>query len=426
MLWGVSSRWSAYIVRRWVADPALLAYGVALGLTHALFAVYWLFSKRAPAILDPMSDAVCWPFWEGCGSARFLGPAAVSTILAGYGALGLASAALFAVSFRTRSRSAADASRAASGGGALLALASILCALVIVQDFRLRANPASMLAWSVVAFFAWPRRDALRFLVVAFYVSAGTLKLNREWMTGSALYGRLWLPDAWVSAACVYVVALELVIVWALLSERRWWFWAAYAQFALFHLQSFAVVGFLYPLLAFALTSILPVARRYPAQALPPTGTSRRDLIPAVVFGVLQLAPLAFPGDSALTGEGRLFALHMFDAKAICETEATFIMENERKKVTVPPVTDEPRIKCDPIVLMNQARWLCERQRADPAFRDLDLVLRSRRTSSPKMSTIVDAHGVCTKPLEYDLLRHNDWIFPHGHSTLGRMTVPER
>jgi hypothetical protein len=80
----------------------------------------------------------------------------------------------------------------------------------------------------------------------------------------------------------------------------------------------------------------------------------------AATFSILQLVPHAYPGDAAVTGEGRLYALHMFDAKVECDAYAdvraadgTVRRLNLRRGLLV-------RIDCDPIVLYGRARNLCE------------------------------------------------------------------
>ena len=68
--------------------------------------------------------------------------------------------------------------------------------------------------------------------VVLFYFWAGIIKLNPEWISGAALYGEslLLIPDSLIPAACIYVVVLELLLIFGLLSNRASWFWATLAQ----------------------------------------------------------------------------------------------------------------------------------------------------------------------------------------------------
>src|SRR5436309_1795448 len=171
------------------------------------------------------------------------------------------------------------------------------------------------------------RDDALRVLVTLFYFWAGTLKLNWEWISGAGLYRPMWpFSGGGVVAACAYVIVLELGVAWGLLAGRAWIFWAAFAQFLVFHALSWQVVGFFYPLLMFAILAIFPLSRLVPPRD-PPEGLLTalcrgREVWPvyarAALLPLLQLIPYAFPGDRTLTGQGRLYALHMFDARATC------------------------------------------------------------------------------------------------------------
>jgi hypothetical protein len=69
-----------------------------------------------------------------------------------------------------------------------------------------------------------------------------------------------------------------------------------------------------------------------------------------------------------------------------------------------------PRIRCDPIVYWNEARALCRSADHGARFRDLDLFLSSRRSTSPEASTVVLLHDFCEKDPDYRLFGHNDWI----------------
>jgi len=268
--------------------------------------------------------------------------------------------------------------------------------------------------------FVPAKRDGLRFLVALFYFWAGTLKLNWEWISGAGLYRPMWpFSGAGVIVACVYVIVLELGVAWGLLAKRAWIFWAAFAQFLVFHALSWQVVGFFSPLLMFAILAIFPLSRlvapRDPPEGLLAAFFRGRELRSAYAlaafFSVLQLIPYAFPGDRALTGQGRLYALHMFDARATCVGWADLHNVDgttTRRDLKLPLDT---RIACDPIVYFNRARNLCrQRDAGRAAFMDLDLFLSARRSSESELRRVIDTKGFCAKRERYDPFRHNAWI----------------
>ncbi len=279
-----------------------------------------------------------------------------------------------------------------------------------------------MALWATGVFLFVPgRREALRVLLVLFYVWAGTLKLNWEWLSGAGLYRPLWLIRGreMIMAACAYVIVLELFVAWGLLSARRWIFWGTFAQLVLFHVMSWPVVGFFYPVIMFILLTLVPLDRLYPADRSPPDllgplwkGSAQAGTYLVLIgFSLFQLFPYTFPGDRAITGEGRIYGLHMFDARVACSVTATV----EERSGAVRTISLKPglpaRMDCDPLVAYHRARNLCAGRGLRPLdVADLRLRIARRRTTEPELRSVVDVPNFCTDMPGYRALRHNDWI----------------
>jgi hypothetical protein len=379
-----------------VEDPALRAYGVALCVGHLLAFAFWQ-QTSLPRMLST-GTRVCWPFFDDCADLGRQSEGFWQIVLVAYAGVSMLSA-LFLRGPRARL------------GVAGVAMLFVLHLAILFQDFRLRLNQHTMLMWVALAFLVAPhKRVSLKVLLLAFYFFAGILKLDAEWLSGAALGGhRPWLvPKALLPAACWYVVLLELVLIFGLFSRRKWLFFSTLLQLGLFHLTSFPIVGFFYPLLMLALLSIFVLDRYFPAPAV-----SQRAWLSAawlvVPFGLLQLLPLAMPGDSALTGQGRFLALHMFDAKLSCR--ATLTLHHSAR----PPQAHEikaklpGRIACDPLVYFHMARGVCKSRAGREGFEDLDLKLVSKRQTGP-LVTVVDQPSFCSKPVSYSALLPNPWI----------------
>ncbi|HUG38129.1 MAG TPA: hypothetical protein VML54_14320, partial [Candidatus Limnocylindrales bacterium] len=142
------------------------------------------------------------------------------------------------------------------------------------------------------------------------------------------------------------------------------------------------------------------------------TGRARRSVyVTAVAFSLLQLTPHAFPGDRAITGEGRLYALHMFDARTTCVGHATLRGADgaaTRRDLTLGLDT---RIACDPLVFYNRAQNLCRASGAmRPPFQDLDLFLWARRATDPELRPVIAIEGFCSRGIRYNPFWHNHWI----------------
>jgi hypothetical protein len=389
------------------ADPALRLYGVALLATHVLTAVWFVKGDRA-SLVAAGEDAICWPLVPDCERLRVLSAGQLDTAVIAFGAAAIVCALGFAHRRWT----------GWAWGG--LAALTLLKVLGLALDFRLRANQHYMAFAACAVYLLIPhKRESVPLLLVLFYFWAGTLKLNWEWLSGGALYKPLWLLSGRaVVAACAYVVVLELGVVWGLLSRRPWIFWSSLAQVLLFHVMSFAVVGWFYPLLMFALLSLPVLARWFPASPPEPSvgerilsrQLSRSALAMAVAFSLLQLSTHLYPGDTAITGEGRLFALHMFDARVVCEAEATFALA-DGGTLTADIEIEGGRTRCDPLMLHAVARNLCRHgQVGDVAFTDLALHLRSRRTTESELVPVIEIPEFCTKMPSYSAFLHNDWI----------------
>jgi hypothetical protein len=320
-----------------------------------------------------------------------------------YAALGLASATLF---LARRARPAALA----------FVVATLLGAAIYALDYRMRFNQTTMLAWVVVAFALAPRRiPATQLLVALFYFWAGTLKMNREWTSGAALYGEpLFVPRALVPAACVYVLVLELALVWGLFAPWARVRWAVYAQLLFFHLASWPIVGWFYPLLMTGLTAVFPLAwLRAPGESptWPRLVADRGALAAGAAFSAMQLVPLFFPGDTALTGEGRVFALHMFDAQVTCEGGATLRSSaGPRSRVSLVNAGLDARTRCDPIVLVAEARRVCRLLEGRPDRVRVDVAVDAKRATDAAMRPLVRIDDACARDVGYSPWRHNEWI----------------
>lgn len=389
-------------------DRALRSYGVALAFLHVVTVMWWV-DQRVIGFLHAGAEPICWPVVPECQRLRVLPPGGLVALFGAYLAAAVGVGALFL------------SARRVAWAYWSLGLLNALKLGIMLLDFRLRMNQHYMAFAATAAFLFVPgKREALRVLVVLFYVWAGTLKLNWEWISGAGLYRPVWLfTGVGIIVACLYVIVLELVVSWGLLARRAWVFWAAFAQLIVFHVFSWPVVRFFYPLLMFAILAVYPLCRgivpRDPPEGLLASLWRGRQRWPvyatAAVFSFLQLTPHAFPGDHAITGEGRLYALHMFDARTVCTGYATLRGADGAATRRDLKLNLDARIACDPIVFYNRARNLCRARDAERlAFRDLDLHLWARRATDPALQPVIAIEGFCARNLRYNPFWHNAWI----------------
>ena len=379
-------------------------FGVALSFTHVLTFAFWLSDGKYLEILRS-PEPVCWPFLTNCeGSLRpFLG----QTFLWIYLVLGITGVALFL----------SKGPRRTGWAWWTLAALTAMKSLALLQDYRLMGNYNYMQLLVSLAFLLLPaKEDLVPKLIVGFYFWAGTLKLNTEWLSGVVFYNPV--TTGWpLYALCTYAVFLELFLSFALVSRRGRIFVPVMIQFVLFHGFSWWEVGFFYPCLMFCLDSALVMRFIFD----PDKGSERtvferwRETAPATawvlaVFSVAQLIPRIHPGDPALTGQGRLFALSMLDARTECESVIVARSGDRRSEIPFSIPFLQPRIHCDPAVYFGFAKNLCRKGRAiDPSY-SVSMVLRSMRSTDSDPRTVISESDFCREDLRLSVFRANPWI----------------
>jgi len=393
-------------------STALRWYGACLAAIHLLTFVYWDLGGFAARILGDRSP-VCWPFFEDCSSAHVLSKHGVETALWLYG-IG-ASATILAF---TRRRYV---------GVALVLLTAVNLAkgALFILDYRFMGNYHYMPFIITALYLMWPRPEqTIGFVLVAFYVSAGALKLDKEWLSGAALIAPTWLSGKLLELACAYVVILELVLVFGLLSRHRWVRWVTVGQLAIFHAYSWHVVGFFYPCVMGLLLAWYPLRWLEVPEEDGLGGRLANGRAGAATYAILalyaaaQLAPTLFSGDSAITGEGRIFALNMMDAKVECD-HFQLVRTTVGDHVVIEETTERRtdvgvRIKCDPIRFWNIARTACREHAALGDDARIDAYLDARRTTDPAYRSVFAVEDICNAAPHFDIWRHNSWLEPRS------------
>lgn len=372
------------------------AAGFFLSLTHLVTALHWgPPGGFLPGILVD-TRAFCWPFFSSCETTRSLIVPTWPLLVGIYGLISLGACAAFAWGRRPR-----------------LALAAAWAALTIklaieFQDYRLGGNFHYMSNLASLVFLIWPRRrDTLLALIVSFYVAAGLLKFNREWLEGWALIRPTFLHGAWLKAACAYVICLELVVVFGLLNRRATIFWGAFAQLVIFHLFSWHIVGYFYPLIMLCLLAWVAAERVLNFRFEP-----RNVLWPVIAaFFLAQGVPLLIPGDAAITGEGRLFSASMLDAYVECRAFFIAGEGSTRQDISEDFRNIGVRLGCDPLVVWNRARDLC---RSNPK---LEVALYSKLRHEENYRVVVSESDFCNAGKDYRIFARNSWIQANPESS---------
>jgi hypothetical protein len=139
----------------------------------------------------------------------------------------------------------------------LLALVTLLKFALHMSNYNFMGNYHYMAYFVTMAFlFVGHKKHLIKYLIVSFYIAAGALKMNMDWLSGAAMIRTPWLNGPLLSVSLFYVVLLELVLVAGLLHRRQSVRIFVLIQLLAFHIFSWHIVGFYYPMVMFSLLSL--------------------------------------------------------------------------------------------------------------------------------------------------------------------------
>ena len=250
---------------------------------------------------------------------------------------------------------------------------------------------------SILLFF--PHKEFfIKLSLVLFYVLSTFAKVHPAWITGGYFTNlQLGLPlfPAWsIPLLTNFVMLMEMVGAWFLLSKHPWLQRTALAFFITFHLYSGILVEYRYP--ATVLPMILAVFGPF-YRWTPPPLTKRSvlswSLMALLVF--MQLTPKMI--------EGNGYGLYMFETNHQCVSEATFNYNNGASE-TESEVSSLARNRCDPYRDWFLYNKLCER------YPDIDSISWTfdHSINGDDFLRIIDVANVCA--LDYKATSHNPWI----------------
>lgn len=351
-------------------------FGAALALTHLTTAFFWTRYH-----LD--SESICWAFWPTCMSWVSLISPFYRPVIAVYAALSVFSAGLFLFGPWRPAR-------------LFFAALCFLKLLIQLSDYRMMGNYHYMTNIVGFSFAFLPEIENMsRLWLVLFYFSAGIIKFNTDWLSGEALIHTPPISGKALEFALAWAVMLETVLVFLLLRTKRdLVFWWVLLQLLVFHLFSWPVVGYFYPvIMLIMLTAFLIFTEPF---RFPRSWWCRGAVL---IFGAAQLWPLLAEPDSSLNGRWRLISLNMLDARAVCETR--FFLRSRRQTVEYEPDFSRRglRIACDPLVVLDRLHKTCLDQMKSADFLDIDLDHQVRRSSDASHTSQLTYTNVCSRPL---------------------------
>ncbi len=359
-------------------DKNLTWYGFILCLTHLLSAYFFY-----PG-LPKSDDIICWQFFENCHSVStfILNSLDYSLLLYGFFSV------ICAVYFLLKKNQTAYI---------LFFGLSAFKFIVHLSDYRFMGNYHYMShVINFVFLLILNKKNMIKLMIVLFYMSAAMIKFNPDWLSGSALLRPTFLKQPFLGLACAYVIFLELVISILLLSKQRKLFYFALFQISCFHIFSWHIVGYFYPLIMFGLLALFfmnPASFEFPK--------NKTNLTVLAIFILAQILPIYITGkNSSLSNEYRVYSLNMLDAYTVCETR--MFIKNKNSVIEYAPDFTKLaiRVHCDPVFVQQKVQKTCEFYKNNTEFLDIDFDHQVRRKSDPTETYQATFKNVCARPLK--------------------------
>lgn len=372
-----------------IEDSVILRwYGALLALHHLLTAFFWRgqFLFRFSGELG----VTCHKIWPWCSPQLVSDTSTALALLAVYVVLAAFAGNLFLF----------HPLRLAPAMATLVA-ATALKFFFFAHDYSFMGNYHYMPLWvTAVYVFGRSRRIAIPLLIVSFYVAAGFLKFNTQWVLGEGLARPAFLSPLRFAGLCIAVVLLETIGVFGLLSARKAPRWTALVCLSVFHAISYYWVDYFYPLTMFGLLSIFPFL-----WILDPTRTPTWEslgtvpisaALPAFLFALFQLPPHFSTGDAAITSQGREYSLNMFDARTTCFDLSFLKVGNSVIETSSASFRGhQARVHCDPLLFTEELHGYCRKLQGQREFESASLYLVSKRITDPNYTSVLSAQDFC-------------------------------
>ncbi len=277
---------------------------------------------------------------------------------------------------------------------------------LFITDHRGGNYEYYLMAFGLIVLFFPHKEFFLKLSLVFFYVLSTVAKIHPSWVEGgyfTALRtGLPFFPDWSIPLVTNFVIIMEMVGAWFLLSKNTVLQKTVFCFFVLFHLYSGILVMYRYPtnVLPFLLILFGPWYRYTP---VPLDKKSLAGWIFILTLLFLQLSPKLIPGDEKLTLEANKYGLYMFEANHQCMSQGETVMhDGTRHPFTA--VSEVARSRCQPYSYWFTLKKNCERNHSIS-----HIVWRfDHSINGGPFYRIVDTQNACE--LTYDAFGHNEWI----------------
>lgn len=248
--------------------------------------------------------------------------------------------------------------------------------------------------------------EYLRLLFVILYFLSSTVKISDGWVVGtyfSSLQNGLPLvPIFLIPIATNFVILMQIIGCWFLLSKNTTLFRFSLVFFIFFHIYSTILVGFRYPstaLFALVILFALDNTRTY-LNEFKINKETRKNYLLILLFISLQFVAFIIPDNHKITLEGAKYGLYMFDANHQCISSFTITTPSSTKSFFRSSSNSNNR--CDTYTEMKYLQKSCISKEIKIKW------TFDHSVNGGPFYRIVNVDDVC--PLSYEAFKHNTWI----------------
>lgn len=263
-----------------------------------------------------------------------------------------------------------------------------------------------LIAFGLILLFFPHKEFFLKLIIVFFYTLSTATKIHPSWIEGgyfTALRtGLPFFPDWSIPLFTNFVIIMEMVGAWFLLSKNTLHQRTAFIFFVVFHLYSGILVMYRYPstVLPFVIILFGPLYRNTP---IPLDKKSIVGWFFILLLLCFQLSPKLIPGDEKMTLEGNKYGLYMFEANHQCfSEEVTIYTDGTRHESTRSNAVS--RSRCQPYEYWFNLKEQCKK---DSGISAIEWRFVHSINGGP-FYKIVDMPNACA--LSYNAFKRNEWI----------------
>lgn len=383
-------------------------FGFLLALSHLITFFSWLSHGNAPIQYYAEPIPMCWSSFENCHVLRVFSQSQFYFIYYSYPILAILSGLMF-VSVRLY-----------GGGWFFLLLSFLFKSILYFHDSRLSSNAHYLLAMAQIVYLLIPQKKViLKYLIVSMMVSAGILKLNTDWLSGTWVHQQTGLHQK----LCEWIAALstlaELIIPWFLVSKKSqnivFGFFALVSFFTGYWFLGDGLMSIVFILFLLFYPFYYYEKRRSEMQYLYQSyirPEASQAWIPLVlfVFWTLQALPFVKYQNSNMLFITEVLALEPTPSATECYQTTFAIFKNESREI-LPNDSNigSGRRRCDPFARFLDAKSHCQLLSSEEGFQNIASSFLVRELKDKSFRRIFETDNICGGNINFRNLGQFGW-----------------